>query len=145
MLGSTIALDTTTATTITVSAAAPVAATGNLRRPLSRIARTMAVAALTMASNATAVGDPTSGTTKNGMANVARIAPAVFAARSRPAFAAMRSGSSSRSADVAGNVKPITQVAGKTTRMIGLNTAMTDSNGRFGSMAPGTAITATRP
>ena len=60
-----------------------------------RLARSAtAVPTLTRAKSATALGEPTNGMTKNGIAKVAVIEPTVFAARSRPAFAAICAGSS---------------------------------------------------
>src|SRR5262249_46158556 len=112
-----------------------------------------AVATLTSARSATAFGDPIAGITKNGITNVAEIEPSVLAARRRPAFAAIRVGSSPRSVDDAGNVKPITIVAGgapsrtgggSTSRTGGM-IAWTDSSAFDGSILPGWAITRTSP
>src|SRR5689334_823047 len=97
-------------------------------RPAARRTSTAPVATLTRARSATAVGDPTTGMTKNGITNVAVIDPAVFAASNRPALAAIRSGSSPSSVDDAGNVNPMTAVAGRTTMKIGPRTAWTVSS-----------------
>src|SRR5262245_4729742 len=100
-------------------AAMLVSARGSGDQSVAAPTRASAVRTLIMARTATAIGEPTSGITTNGIANVATIAPIVFAARSLPALEAMRLGSSARSADEAGNVKPITIVVGRTTRRTG--------------------------
>ena len=99
---------------------------------------------LIAARTATAVGEPTSGMTMKGIANVATIAPSVLTARSLPALDATRLGMSPSSADVAGNVKPITIVVGRTTSRTGPAIAQADSRTRLGSSGPGLPMMRTR-
>src|SRR5690349_3665675 len=120
-----------------------------VRRPrlqsLAAPSRANAVRMLTIASAATASGDPMRGITTNGIANVATIAPSVFAARSLPALDPIWLGSSDARADEAGNVKPRTTVVGSTTRNTGQTIAWVDSRTLLGSSGPGWPMTWTRP
>ena len=137
----------------TIATATTIAPTPVARRRVDEIVaaperlatRAIAVATLTRASRATAFGEPTAGITKNGIAKVAVIEPAVLAARRRPALAAIRAGSSPRRVDAAGKVKPITIVAGRTTKMIGRRIACADSSAFPGSILPGWPMTRTSP
>ena len=131
-------------TRATTLAATAVAARKDGFQFLATATRASAVATLTRARTATAIGEPTRGITTNGIANVAVIAPSVFAASSLPALEATRAGSSSRSADEAGNVKPMTIVVGRTTRSTGPTIAIADSRTRLGSSGPGWPMTRTR-
>src|SRR4029450_12356932 len=132
-----IATETTTATAAVVA-----------RRPgaQSRSAASSAKAVTTLiaARTATAIGEPTSGMTTNGIANVAAIAPTVFAARSLPVFDATWPGMSARSVDEAGSVKPMTTVVGATTNRTGPAIATADATTRDGSSGPGWPMTRTR-
>ncbi len=69
---------------------------------------------LVMASRARVAGEPMSGITKNGSTNVATMAPVVFTAISAPEDDPSVPLSSPSRAAVAGNVKPITMVGGRT-------------------------------
>ena len=69
---------------------------------------------LMMASRARVVGEPIRGITKNGRTNVATMAPVVFTATRAPEDDPSVPVSSPSRAAVAGNVKPITMVGGRT-------------------------------
>ena len=74
---------------------------------------------LTRAIRPRATGEPTSGMTTNGMRNVPLIAPRVLADRSRPELPPTWPFGSAMRAEVAGKVRPITNVAGRTTKATG--------------------------
>ena len=87
-------------------------------------------ATLTSARSATAVGEPTAGMTRNGTSERAddraeRVRPRAGCRRSRRSGR----GSSPSSADEAGNVKPMTNVVGRTTSSIGPRIAQALSSG----------------
>ncbi len=79
------------------------------------------------------------------MMNVPTIAPAVFAASRRPASEAIRVGSSLSRLEEAGKLRPITNVAGRTTSTAGLRSAHSVSNACEGSSRPGRPMMKTRP
>ncbi len=81
-------------------------------------ARTIARPAFTIATRASASGEPIRGITTNGMRNVPAMAPIVFEARSRPARPPTSRSDPATSADAAGKLRPMTKVAGRTTRAL---------------------------
>ena len=70
----------------------------------------------TSTTSPTAGADPTAGITKNGTTNVPTIAPSVLTASRSPALVAIRPSPSETSPDAAGKLRPMTIVAGRTTR-----------------------------
>ena len=108
----------TTTAAVTTAPSAPVAKRGSRAWIRPPNARAMPVTALTIATNASATGDPTSGMTTNGTTNVPTIAPNVLAASSRPARLPISSSSPATRLEAAGKVRPMTNVAGRTTRIV---------------------------